>query len=515
MNTVKRKIHPGKVYLVGAGPGHPELITLRGIRCLEKAQVVVYDHLAGVNFLSYVPKAAERIYVGKEASRHTLTQDGINKLLVQKARQGLTVVRLKGGDPFVFGRGGEECEVLHRAGIPFEVVPGVTAGISAPAFAGIPVTHRNVASSMALITGHEDPTKGRSSLAWKYLSKGVDTLVFYMGVSNLPHIVKQLIKSGRPASTPIALVQWGTTARQKTLTGTLGTIVGEVERQNMKPPAIIIVGKVVSLRSSFNWFEKLPLFGKKIINTRSRSQASEFSSQLRDLGAEVLELPTIETVPVGKTSVLAKTIKNLGKYQWLIFTSPNGVDAFFNLLFQIHGDVRVLAGIKLASIGPGTTKAIEKYSIKPAVTAREAVAEGLVRDLQKVGSWEGVRVLLARAEKARDVLPQTLKQWGAKVDVVTAYRTVLPFGADPAVLKDILDGNYDLMSFSSSSTFDNFIALAGKAKLSKVRQTLKAASIGPVTSASIRACGIEPRLEAKEHTIPGLVKTICEYFHEK
>ncbi|MEW6041213.1 MAG: uroporphyrinogen-III C-methyltransferase [Elusimicrobiota bacterium] len=502
----------GKVFLVGAGPGRPDLITLAGVRCIQKADVVVYDHLADPMILSYAPANSERIYVGKQCGRHTLAQQKINELLVKKAKNGHTVVRLKGGDPFVFGRGGEECEALYRAGVDFEVIPGVTAGVAGPAFAGIPVTHRKMASSVAFITGHEDPSKSDPSVSWEHLAKGADTLVFYMGASNLASIAKKLINNGRPAETPVAVIQWGATPRQRTVTGRLNNIVEAVSRERLTPPAIIVAGNVVKLRKHLAWFEKKPLFGKKIINTRSRHQASELSDQLVALGAEVLELPAIEIRPVGKNSGLRKEIDKIKQYDWIIFTSANGVMSFFKLFMCLIKDVRKLGHIRIGSIGPGTTSEIAKYGIRADVTAKQAVAEGLIKELESVDKWKNKKVLIPRAEKGRDVLPAALKKLGAKVNVVKAYTTVMPSHTALNVLNDILNDKYDLISFSSSSTFENFIRLMGKRNFRRIGKNLKAASIGPITSSLIRKAGIEPKVEAGEHTIAGLVQAIKSYF---
>lgn len=509
--NLRKKETFGKVFLVGAGPGNPDLITVRGIRVLEKADVVMYDHLVSPELLAHAKKGAELIYLGKEAGAHTLTQDKMNRLIVKKAKAGLSVVRLKGGDPFVFGRGGEEAETLAAEDIKFEIVPGITSGIAGPAYAGIPVTFRKIASSVALITGHEDPTKFDSSIHWEHLAKGVDTLVFYMGVGNLPAITAKLMEHGRPASTPVALVRWGTLPKQRTVTGTLATIVEVVKKAALKPPCIIVVGGVVNVRKKLNWFEKLPLFGKRIINTRSRAQSSELSVLLRALGAEVLELPTIETVPEGVKSPLAAELKRLDGYDWILFTSPNGVRSFFDLLLALRGDVRALGNAKIGSIGDGTTREIERYKIRPTVTATEAVAEGLIKALKRFGPWKGVRVLLARADKARDILPDTLRKWGADLTVRTAYRTIKPAGLDKGVVEALRKGEYDLITFSSSSTFENLVELTDPGLFRGIKRRLKAASIGPITTSALIKQGVRPKIEARDHTIPGLAGAIKEY----
>lgn len=511
----KPKKTQNKVYLVGAGPGDPGLITVRGAQVLGRADVVIYDFLSDPALLAYAPAAVEKIYVGKSGSRHTMEQDDINALIVKKGLQGKTVVRLKGGDPFVFGRGGEECEALRAAGVPYEVVPGITSGIAAPAYAGIPVTHRKMASSVAFITGNEDPQKPSTAIRWKHLAKGVDTLVFYMGVGNLPAITNELIKQGKPRATPVAVIRWGTKPAQQTVTGTLVSIVENVKRAGIRPPAITVIGDVVSLRENLQWFENKPLFGKRIINTRTRSQASELSGLLVELGAEIIEMPTIEIqAAVKKGGSLERAVGRVGTYDWLVFTSPNGVDAFFNILLDKSGDVRALGKARIASIGPGTTAAIGKYRVHVDCTAKDAVAEGLVASLKDFAPWKGRTVLLPRAEKARDVLPRALAAWGAKVTVVPAYRTVRPRkeAADASAVDFVINGHYDLITFSSSSTFENFMMFFDKKEFARIASGLRAASIGPVTSASIKAAGIMPVVEAREHTIPGLVKAIKEYF---
>jgi uroporphyrinogen III methyltransferase/synthase len=502
----------GLVYLVGAGPGDPGLLTIKGMECLQKADVVIYDYLSDPALLVYAPDRAEKLYVGKQSGQHTLRQEEINNLLVKKALEGRIVVRLKGGDPFVFGRGGEECEALLNAGILYEIVPGITSGIAAPAYAGIPVTHRKVASSVAFITGNEDPTKPSTNIHWEHLAHGVDTLVFYMGVANLGAITAELMKHGRSPLTPVAVIRWGTKAAQETIVGTLETIVELVTQAGIRPPAITIVGEVVSLRPTLKWFENRPLFGKRIINTRSRSQASALTRRLIDLGADVSELPTIDIDPVGENSDLAKELAAIDKFAWAIFTSPNAVDIFFKLFIKIQGDIRNLGKVRIASIGPGTTLAIEKYRVKAEITAKESVAEGLLQSLKSIPSWKNVSVLLPRASEARDILPDTLSSWGAVVKVAPAYTTIKPRNPDREITDKILNGEYDCITFSSSSTFENFVALFTEEEFSRISSSLKAVSIGPVTSSTIKRHGISPVMEASVHTIPGLVAAIEEYF---
>ncbi len=349
------------VYLVGSGPGDPGLITVKGLECIKKADVIVYDYLVNSVLLRNARKDVELIYVGKKGNQHTMEQDDINQLLVDKAKENKIVTRLKGGDPYVFGRGGEEAIVLKDNNIAFEVVPGITAAIASPNYAGIPVTHRTCTSTFGLITGHEDPTKDQSDVDWEKLSTGLGTLTFYMGIKNLPNIVNQLMKHGRSADTPVAVIRWGTTTHQETVTGTLSTIV-EIAK-DIKPPAITIVGEVVNLRDQLNWFESRPLFGKTIIVTRSRDQASVFSDQLIELGANVLEYPTINITDPDDFGPLDKELENLDSTDWLIFTSMNGVDAFFNRIFELGRDVRDLKGVEICSIGPSTTERIKGFHV--------------------------------------------------------------------------------------------------------------------------------------------------------
>lgn len=501
------------VYLVGGGPGDPDLITVRGKECLSRAQVVIYDYLVSKKLLNYVQQSAELIYVGKKASRHTLAQDQINKLIIEKASEKSVVVRLKGGDPFVFGRGGEECQALFEAGINFEIVPGVTSGIAALSYAGIAATHRHLSSSVAFITGHEDPFKEESAINWKHISRGADTLVFYMGVSALPYITTSLQQNGLPAETPAAIIQWGTTPDQRTLISTLGQIAQRVKEEKITAPAITVIGKVVDLRKKMVWFEKRLLFGKKIIVTRTRKQVSKLSAALTELGASVIEMPTIEIKPVINNRI-ESTVKDLSLYDWVVFSSVNAVEIFFESLLKVKEDIRCFGLAKIACIGPATADAVKKYNLKIDVTAKKAVAEGLLDLMEKRGPWEKKNVLLPRAQEARDIIPEKLRLWGADVDVVPVYKTVCP-EVDKKYLGIIKENNYDLITFTSSSTFKNFELLFSKKEMQMLKQKLKAVSIGPVTSATMRSSGVEPLIESQEHTIPGLVNTIKEYLNKQ
>ncbi len=497
----------GKVYLVGAGPGDPELITLRGANCLTEAEVIVHDRLVDDRVLQRAAPGAERIYVGKSAGRHALDQREINQLLVTKAREGKVVVRLKGGDPFLFGRGGEEAEALANAGIPFEVVPGVSASNAVPAYAGISVTHRGLASSMAVVTGHEDPTKDRSSIAWDKLATGVDTLVFLMGMGNLEQIAGELTRNGRSASTPVAVIQEGTGPRQRTLVGNLGNIAAVAAESDFSPPAVIVVGEVVSLRESLRWFDNQPLFGKRVLVTRSRKQASALSQLLSRHGALPLEMPTIEVEAVHDYGEIDRAIAHLPDYSWLIFTSANGVDIFFGRLRELGHDSRALGGVRLCAIGPATADALERHGLISDLVPQEYVAEAIADSLQGE-DIAGQRILLPRAEAARPELATRLSQLEARVEEIALYRTVLP-GEDPAGGRQmLLGGEIDITTFTSSSTVQHLVSLLG-GEWEAVNRT-RVACIGPVTAAAAADLGVRVDVVAREHTIPGLVQALLE-----
>ena len=498
----------GKVFLVGAGPGDPQLITLKGVECLRRAQVVIYDYLANRQLLCHCPPQAELIYVGKKASRHTLPQGGINELIVNKATEGKIVVRLKGGDPFIFGRGGEEAQDLAEQGIPFEVVPGVTSAIAAPAYAGIPLTHRDYTANCAFITGHENPNKETSSIAWDKISTGIGTLVFLMGVGNLPEITRRLVENGRSPDTPVALIRWGSTPRQRTVVGTLADIVEKAK--GFKPPSIIIVGEVINLRPLLNWFESKPLFGKRVLVTRSREQASQLSARLSAQGAEVLEVPTIQVVPADDYRDLDAAIGELGSFDWLIFTSVNGVDYFLRRLKAQGKDVRELKGIKLAAIGPATAQKLEDLQLIVDYVPGEYRAEAIIEGLRRHGI-EGKKVLLPRAQVAREVLPEELSRCGAQVRVVTAYKTI-----QPEMDLDLLrEAKPDVITFTSSSTVSNFVSAVGQDNINEILKGTTIASIGPITADTATSLGLETEIMPSAYTIPGLVEAIVDYFSSK
>ena len=502
----------GKVYLVGAGPGDTGLITVKGLECLKKAEVVVYDHLLDEVLLEAAPSGAEMIYAGKKAGCHALRQEEINQLLVDKAREGKLVVRLKGGDPFVLGRGGEEAEALVASGLPFEIVPGITSAIAAPAYAGIPVTHRSLASSFSVVTGHEDPTKGKSSINWEKLATATDTLVFLMGTANLPHIVAKLIENGRPPQTPTAIIREGTRPEQLVVTGTLANIVPKAKEAGIKPPAITVVGEVVRMREVIAWFDRRPLFGKRVLVTRSRSQASALSRLLAESGALPVEIPAIEIQQIENTAGLDSAIKNIDKYHWCILTSANGVDALFERLHALGGDSRWLKGVKMAAIGAATAEALETQGIKAEFVPKEFTTEGLLEGFGRQ-QIKGRRFLLPRADIAPPELTDGLRQLGAEVDEITAYRTV-PATKSIAKGKKLLEeGGIDVITFTSSSTVTNLVqALGGNTDL--IKKTV-VACIGPVTAETAIKAGLEVAITAREHTIPGLVAALEEYYRER
>jgi len=501
----------GKVYLVGAGPGDPELITVKGLECIKNADVIIYDYLASPSLLKHAQAHAEIIYVGKKGGDHTLSQDRINALIAEKAQKGFTVTRLKGGDPFIFGRGGEEAEVLIDARIPFEIIPGVTSAIAAPAYAGIPLTHRKFTSTVAFVTGHEDPAKAESSIDWAALAKGIGTIVFLMGVKNLPHITDRLMHHGMPPDTPVALVRWGTTPKQTTVSGTLDTIVERIKAAGLKPPAIIVVGHVVKLREKMQWFETRPLMGQCIVVTRAREQASDLVKCLSDLGAECLECPTIKVAPPEDVKPLDRAIENLSSYNWLIFTSVNGVNFFFERLFQKNKDVRALKDIHTAVIGPATEKRLFDFGLKSDIVPESYRAESVVKAFAGK-DVTGKKILLPRAKEARPVLPLELKKMGAVVDEVAAYRTLAVKDNADVLSTRLKERSIDMITFTSSSTAKNFHALFPTEDLKDLMQGVTIASIGPVTADTARDLGFDVHIVAKSYTIPGLCQAILSHF---
>jgi uroporphyrinogen III methyltransferase / synthase len=476
----------GIVYLVGAGPGDPGLLTLRAVELIARADVILHDRLIPREALAYARPEAELVYVGKEGAGAQVPQEDTHAFLLEHARAGRRVVRLKGGDPFVFGRGGEEALLLREAGIPFEVVPGVTAGVAAPAYAGIPVTQREVASGVAFITGHEDPSKPESQLDWPALAAFPGTLVFYMGVRALPRIAQQLVEGGRAPTEPVAVVERGTLPGQRTLLATLADVADRAAEEKIKAPAITLVGPVAALGAQIAWLEARPLHGHTIAVTRARAQASKLAARLRELGAIVVEAPAIRTDP------LPAAKPDLSRYDLVAITSPNGAERFMDLL----RDARELAGITVAAIGPGTARALRERGVEPDVVPQRAVAEGLVEAL---AHHEIGRALIARAKEGRDVLPDALRERGAEVDLLALYETVAE-PLDDATREAASRADY--LTFTSASSVRFYADAGGDLRTARI------ASIGPATSDALRELGAEPAIEADPHTPDGLVEAL-------
>lgn len=508
-NILKSKPR-GIVYLVGAGPGDPGLMTLKAQACLKRADIVIYDYLANKRFLSYAPLRAKKFYVGKRGASHTQDQAKINDLMIQEAKKGKIVVRLKGGDPFVFGRGGEEAQALAQAFVPFEIVSGVTSAIAVPAYAGIPVTHRNFTSVVAFVTGHERDEEGNAPPDWSALSK-IGTIVFLMGFGTLEKNVKKLMEAGRDPKTPIAVIEWGTLSRQKTVVGTLKSIVGEVRRKNIRPPTITVVGKVVELQKDLSWFEKKPLFGKKILVTRSREQSSELSQRLEEEGASILETPTLEFRPPKDWRPVDHAIHGLAHKDWLVFTSANGVNFFFERLKFLKKDIRVLGRLSIAAIGPITARVLKERGLEADLVASEFRTAGLLKVFKRRGI-KGKKILLLRAHESRGDLPQGLLKMGARVEEVETYRQWIP-RKNASPLAEILGQERpDLVVFASSNTARNYVTLAKMAGVEEDLWKIPAASIGPVTSSTLRELGLPMIIQPHSSTISHLVEEIICYF---
>ncbi|MBA9088066.1 uroporphyrinogen III methyltransferase/synthase [Fontibacillus solani] len=505
----------GKVYLVGAGPGDPRLITVKGLNCIEQGDVIVYDRLANPSLLKKMKRGAEKIYVGKRTDRHTLKQEEINQLLVDLALSGKNVVRLKGGDPTIFGRVGEEAEMLRKHGITYEIVPGITAAISVPAYAGIPVTHRELASSLSIITGHESPDKLDESIDWEKVTKATGTLVFMMGVANIGHISKQLILHGRPSDTPVALIRWGTRAEQDTLIGNLGNIEQKVKEANFKPPAVTVVGDVVNQRDKLKWAENMPLFGTRVLVTRTRTQASDLVRKIEDLGGESYEFPVIDIEMPDKEKLEAtnSALERLSEYDWVFFTSVNGVEYFFSHLERLGKDIRSLYKARIAAVGPATKEALRKHGIVSEELPGRFQAEGLIEafgDLMKAGQ----KVLLPRGDLARSWLPEILIEKGLSVTEAIMYETVPTHDEDDELLRLLHKGGIHAVTFTSSSTVTNFLAALTQMGVENPVQALngvKIACIGPVTANTAEKVGLEVDILAEEATIDSLVAGLCAW----
>jgi uroporphyrinogen III methyltransferase/synthase len=490
----------GVVYLVGAGPGDPGLMTKRSLDLIADADAIYYDRLIPPGALDGAREDAELIYVGKQPGVPSVPQAEIGERLIEAARAGQSVVRLKGGDPFVFGRGGEEGEALREAGVEFEVVPGVTAGVAATAYAGIPVTHRDDASAVAFVTGHEDPEKAETALDWKALAAFPGTLVFYMGVKRLGENAASLIAGGRDAAEPAAAIERGTWAGQRTVTATLGTIAGAVERESIKAPALIVVGKVAARREALAWLERRPLHGRTVVVTRARAQASGLAKTLRDLGANAVELPAIRIESKTGDAEVRAAAEAIADYDLVCLTSPNGVKLLFEALDEAGRDARALSGATVAAIGPGTARALAARGIAADIVPERFVAEALVEALAEV-DVEGKRVLVARAAEARDVLPDALRERGGEVDVVALYETVRE-APDDAAVAAAQDADY--VTFTSSSTVTNLTEALGDRFPAKARIV----SIGPITSTTVREAGLEVAVEAERHDVDGLLTAL-------
>jgi uroporphyrinogen III methyltransferase/synthase len=502
----------GRVYLVGAGPGDPGLITVKGLGCLRKADVIIYDRLIDDSLLEETPPKTEKIYVGKGHGCHAMEQKEINLLMVGKAREGKTVVRLKGGDPFVLGRGGEEAEVLAANHIPFEIVPGVSSAYAVPAYAGIPVTHRRLASSFTIVTGHEGFEKGESSIAWDRISTGSDTLVFLMGMANLAQIVRQLIQNGKPRSTPVAVISQGTSLGQRTIVGTLADIVTKAKQENFEPPAVIVVGEVVRLREQLRWFDNLPLFGKRVLVTRAEEQAKELSQLLLERGVIPVHVPVIRISPPRSWKKLDQAIINLKSYGWITFTSVNAVEMFWKRLYTLNLDSRWLADTKIGAIGPVTARALEGKGIRPDYLPEIYTSQGFLAGLKKKGI-AGCRVLLPRADIAGSELSDGLAKLGAEVQQVTAYRTATATKSNLQAKQMLLRGEIDVITFTSASTVNSLLAILGQ-RWEVVKQA-RLACIGPNTAAALADRGLKADIVATEHTVPGLVAALERYYTEK
>jgi uroporphyrinogen III methyltransferase/synthase len=489
----------GIVYLVGAGPGDPGLVTRRALELVQTAGAIVYDRLIPPGLIGEARPDAELHYAGKEPGRPSMEQEAINALLVELGQAGKTVVRLKGGDPFVFGRGGEEAQALAAAGVPFEVVPAVTAGIAAPAYAGIPVTHRDEASAVAFVTGHEDPAKPESALDYQALARFPGTLVFYMGVKQLPEIASRLVDGGRAADTPAAVIERGTQPGQRSVGGTLADIADVVAAAGIKPPAITLVGPVARLADEIAWLGDRPLHGRTVVVTRARAQASGLAQRLARLGADVIETPAIRIEPRAVEGEVAQAAREIGSYALVCVTSPNGASLLLDAVEAVGGDARSFAGVEVAAIGPGTAGELAKRGIRSDVVAPVSTAEGLLDALADY-ELDGERVLVARASEARDALPDGLAARGALVDVVALYDTVAEQLGDEELGAV---GRADLVTFTSSSTVRFFVDAVGS-----LPNGARVVSIGPITSATARELGLEVHAEAEQHDIDGLVEAV-------
>lgn len=513
-------MNKGKVYLVGAGPGDPKLITVRGLECLKDSDVVVYDRLASPRLLRHAKPGAEMVYVGKLPDRHTMKQEEINRLLVELALAGKTVTRLKGGDPTIFGRVGEEAELLQENGIEYDIVPGITSAIAVPAYAGIPVTHRDLASSLSIVTGHESPEKLDRSIYWDKVTNATGTLLFLMGVAKIGYIAEQLMKHGKPPGTPVALVRWGTRVEQETIVGTLETIEGIVKEANFQPPAVIIVGEVVHQREKLKWYESKPLFGMRVMVTRARPQASELADAIESLGGEPCEFPVIDIrEPQDEPTIEAirTSLEQAESYQWLMFTSVNGVDYFFRYLRQFGIDMRRFHAARIVAVGPKTAEALAAKGLTVEELPVQFHAESL---LDRVSDWlkPGDRALLPRGDLAREVLPKELRAKGVEAVEIDVYETVIADTQDDLALEWLREGGIHMITFTSSSTVTNLLEVLRRRGVKEPIELLKKiplASIGPITTKTIEEFGLHATVEAESSTLDSLLTAITAYNQER
>ena len=500
----------GIVSLVGAGPGDAGLLTVRGKELLERAEVVIYDGLVNRELLRFAPPTAEIIYGGKHDRTRCVSQAELNSLLLAKALEGKCVVRLKGGDPFVFGRGGEEAEALAAAGIAFEVVPGVSSVHSVACYAGIPLTHRDYASSVTVVTGHDAPSSPANKVDWPALARIPGTLVVLMGLRNIQAIAATLIAHGRPPETPVAITSRGTTGRQHTAVGTLDAVGELAAREGLEPPAITVIGEVVNLREQLNWFEQRPLFGRRVVVTRRSEQAGSFAQRLTELGADVLEVPTIKITQPKETDAIVDALLGLNAYDWLVFTSVNGVTAFFDIFFRRFQDLRDIGGVRIAAVGPATAAKLRELHLQVDLTPDEFVGKKIAAAFEKFQTIENLKMCLLRAEVANPDLPKALEELGAIVDDIAIYKTVAETKDPAGAGATLLESGADWITFTSGSTVEHFHARFDLPKLLKKFPQTKLASIGPETSKTIRSLGLEPALEAKAHTTEGLIAALLK-----
>ena len=512
MNTLQ--LTPGYVYIVGAGPGDPGLITLKGARYLEAADVVLYDEILDRRLLDLARPGCKKIYVGKRGGHKSRTQEEINRLLIRYARLSRCVVRLKGGDPLIFGRGSEEAMLLQKAGIPFEIVSGVSAAAGALAYAGIPLTHRGLAAAAVLVTGHEDPAKSAPSTDWSLLARLDSTLIIFMGARNLDEICLILLQYGRPPDTPAAAIEWGTWPHQRTLISTLNGIVEEARRQNLKSPALIVVGDVVNLRSHLNWFENKALFGRRVLVTRSREQAGSLQFLLEAEAAAVSVMPLLSIQPPESWADLDLSLAELERFNWLVFTSPNSVDFFFQRLRQLNRDTRALGGSLVAAVGLSTAEHLRDQGIEPDLIPTQQSQDGLVEAFASI-PVENAEILVPGSSIGRALLADELERRGARVRRVVSYRNQPPDPGKVELPAALVDGNLDLVVFVSPSSVHNFSSVLGAGRSRTILENSKIASIGPTTTKAILDLGLEAHIQPEESSIPALVRSICNYFREQ